>query len=277
MNIVFVTYEKRPEPSTSDALVARHLKERGHQVRGVAWTDPVEMLMDCDLAVVRSTWDYPRKLTQFQQWLEEAESKLPIANSVKLIQWNADKTYLFDLEKKGLRIPRTAILSKATDVMTKLDEWQANEAVVKPSVGASGQGVQKVNRESTLNLTETPQLLIQEFIPEVQQGELSLAFFSGEFSHAVIKTPVKGEFRINSAYGGQVQKIDLPTSVVNQAREVVSSLNETPLYVRVDGIVIDDVFMVFELELIEPSFYFTCAPESASHFAEAILSYSPER
>ena len=89
----------------------------------------------------------------------------------------------------------------------------------------------------------------------------------------MVKVPAAGEFRINTAYGGDVQEVSPPEAMIQAATQVVESLSPIPLYVRVDGLMIEDEFTVFELELIEPSFYFTKAPNSAKNFGQAILDY----
>ena len=54
------------------------------------------------------------------------------------------------------------------------------------------------------------QFIFQEFIPEIlTNGEYSLIYFDGFFSHAVRKFNTSGDFRIQGVYGGQFENIDL--------------------------------------------------------------------
>lgn len=271
MDIVFVTYEAHPEPSPNDSLVAQWLIDRGHKVRGVPWTSSVEQMARCDLAVVRSTWDYPQHPERFAQWLDDIRGRVPIANPVDLMAWNMNKRYLFELEQMGFRIPRTAVLEEASDVDRIMAAWSVDAAVVKPLIGASGTGVHKVRRGEALDPFEPSQCFVQEFVEDIADGELSLAFFGGEFSHAVIKIPSPGEFRINSAFGGEIREMDPDPCALDRAVEILEALPSVPLYARVDGLVIGGEFVVFELELVEPSFFFSSAPEGAGRFGEAIL------
>lgn len=271
MNITFVTYAAQPEPSSNDALVADWLTKQGHHVKGVPWTEELDRFMDADLVVVRSTWDYPQNVQRFRAWLDETRDRLPIANPIDLMKWNMNKRYLLDLQRQGFRIPRSAVLDDPKDIHRILEDWSAQSAVIKPLIGASGVGVERVQPGFDVSGLEPSQYLMQEFVPEISQGELSLAFFGGEFSHAVIKKPAAGEFRINSAHGGEISAIEPSPDVVGHAARVANSLAFTPLYARVDGVMVDGEFVVFELELIEPSFFFTAVPAAAQRFGRAIL------
>jgi glutathione synthase/RimK-type ligase-like ATP-grasp enzyme len=114
--------------------------------------------------------------------------------------------------------------------------------------------------------------LVQEFVAEIQAGgELSLVFLGGTFSHAVVKRPQAGQFRSNSQYQGAITRIVPPAAILAQAQRVLAVLPTMPLYARVDGIISEaGAFLVLELELNEPSLYFTFAPEQAVHFATVI-------
>jgi hypothetical protein len=50
---------------------------------------------------------------------------------------------------------------------------------------------------------------------------------------------------------------------------VVAQLAEPWLYARVDGLLVDGVFMLMELEVIEPSLFLGLAPEAADRLATA--------
>lgn len=267
MNIIFATYKGRPEPSSNDSLVADWLINEGHRVQGVPWSEGRGNFDDADLIVIRSTWDYPRHLERFEHWLDDVRD-LPIVNSVDLIKWNLRKSYLLELAHKGFNIPRSQVLHDPGDIDRVLLEWSEERGIIKPLIGASGFAVEMVQ------LGNRPDaFLLQEFVPEIKNGELSMAFFAGEFSHAVIKKPREGEFRVNSAFGGQIRAITPAANVIHQAESIVGSLPSKPLYARVDGVVVNDAFMLFELELIEPSFFFKAEPKAASRFGEAMLQH----
>jgi glutathione synthase/RimK-type ligase-like ATP-grasp enzyme len=47
-------------------------------------------------------------------------------------------------------------------------------------------------------------LMVQPFLPRIADGEVSLIFVDGEFSHAVIKRPRTGDFRSQPEFGSHV-------------------------------------------------------------------------
>ena len=114
--------------------------------------------------------------------------------------------------------------------------------------------------------------LIQAFMAEIHaQGELSLVFLDGVFSHAVVKQPQAGEFRINDRYQGHIARVAPASAVIAQAQAVLAGLPVMPLYARVDGVITSTgAFCLIELEVNEPDLYFDYAPEQAARFAEAI-------
>jgi glutathione synthase/RimK-type ligase-like ATP-grasp enzyme len=114
-------------------------------------------------------------------------------------------------------------------------------------------------------------VLVQEFLPEITDGELSMVYFEGVFSHAIRKRPPEGEFRSNSRYG-PTRVAEMPVAdVAEQGAAALRALPETPLYARVDGVVRDGVLIVIEIEVLEPALFMEFDPPSAERFAEATV------
>lgn len=68
--------------------------------------------------------------------------------------------------------------------------------------------------------------------------------------------PDKEDWRANSQYQVSVSLVELPQSIIKQAASCLSSLDETPLYARIDGVILNGDFVLCELELIEPALFF---------------------
>ena len=114
-------------------------------------------------------------------------------------------------------------------------------------------------------------VLVQEFLPEIAEGELSMVYFDGVFSHAIRKRPPEGEFRSNSRYG-PTRAAETPAGeVAEQGAAALRVLPEMPLYARVDGVVRDGALIVIEVEVLEPALFMEFDPPSAERFAEATL------
>src|SRR5574337_390823 len=114
--------------------------------------------------------------------------------------------------------------------------------------------------------------LVQPFVPEiVRAGEWSLLYFAGEFSHAVLKRPAVGDYRVQSEHGGSTaaSRPDPATLVAAaQALAAVTALgHEVPDYARVDGVICAGRFLLMELELIEPSLFLEGEPQAAARLA----------
>ena len=82
--IAFVTYSPDPAIHPSDQLIADALAARGVTVLPAAWDDPSVDWSAFDAAVIRSTWNYFDKPTEFAAWLDHIESVgLPLMNPLK--------------------------------------------------------------------------------------------------------------------------------------------------------------------------------------------------
>ena len=278
MRVALVTCTTWPELSASDCLYAEALEQLGVTVVAAPWNGPSAPFALADLVVLRSNWDYHHDLAGFTAWLDALERRgTQVLNAPSLVRWNLDKRYLLDLARWGVRVPRTEVgpanPSAITAVLAR-HGWE--RAVVKPTVGASGHGVRLVWADAPAEpegeAMATGMVVVQEFLPEVvQSGEASYVFFEGAYSHAALKRPASGDFRVNSDYQGTVEPFQPDPDLVRQARAALDVLGEIPLYARVDGVVRDGELMVTELELIEPSLSLVLAPGSAERFAEATI------
>jgi hypothetical protein len=97
-----------------------------------------------------------------------------------------------------------------------------------------------------------------------------MIFFNGSFSHAVLKKPKVGDFRVQKQYGGQYQRVDPSAELLQVARHIATLENDL-LYARVDGIIIDNQFHLMELELIEPDLYFEFGEDISQRFAASVM------
>ncbi|MDX6249708.1 MAG: hypothetical protein QOF10_3068 [Kribbellaceae bacterium] len=109
-------------------------------------------------------------------------------NDSDLVRWNADKSYLLELRERGVAIVPTQIAAGPClrEVIAGLT---GQEIVVKPTVGANAlQTIRGIAGSDELSraMDDLPDAvyLVQPFLPEIQsEGEWSLLFIDGEFSH----------------------------------------------------------------------------------------------
>lgn len=273
--IVLATVADLPEATPSDALYARALERRGLRVLAVPWDGPREAFDGAAAVVIRSTWGYYRAPESFRDWAEAIARATRLFNSMTLVRWNLRKDYLDRLAQAGIRVPTTRIVPRETVAIEKVfgeTGWQ--RAVVKPATGASGHSVELLPRDRVAEIVPrlaAGDVLVQEFLPEIADGELSLIYFDGAFSHAVRKRPPPGEFRVNSRFGAIRSVETPPAEVIGQGAAALRALPELPLYARVDGVVRDGALIVIEVEVLEPGLFMDLDPPSADRFAEATL------
>ena len=277
--IVLATANDQPDITPSDRLYAQALERRGLAVAGAPWDGPRAAFAGADAVIIRSTWGYYRANAAFGEWSEAMAVTSRLYNPIALVRWNLRKDYLGKLAAAGVRVPQSHIVAAewaAIDAVFAGSPWQ--RAVVKPATGASGYGVALVSRDEIAAAVDrlpdharSGGLLVQEFLPEIADGELSLVFFDGLFSHAVRKRPPKGEFRVNSRFGA-TRSVERPTvGVIEQGAAALKTLPEQPLYARVDGVVRDGALIVIEVEVLEPGLFMDFHPPSAELFAEATI------
>jgi glutathione synthase/RimK-type ligase-like ATP-grasp enzyme len=164
-------------------------------------------------------------------------------------------------------------------VVAALEALGLAEAVIKPIVGASGFGVERVRRGGEAaalararERKRTEHVLVQEFVAGVEHGEQAGVFFAGVFSHGLRRLPAPGEFRINAQYGGRMEAATLPAAVVEAMTAVLALLPLPSLYARVDGLAGADGFTLMEVEVNEPGLGMHLAAGSADRFADALLA-----
>jgi hypothetical protein len=282
VRIAFVTHAGLPGLSKDDLLAVEELRRRGATVEPAVWDDPGVRWSRYDRVVIRSCWDYHLRPGEFLAWLDRMEAeKIPLWNPAPVARGNVDKAYLADLAAAGIPVVPTAFLERgeAVDLGPLLDERGWTDVVIKPSVSASafrtlriGRGEEEAARAELEEMAAASRVLIQPFLSEVQiRGEWSLMFLRGEYSHAVLKRPGAGDFRVQAELGGSATPEQPSPALVGQARAVVETIPGPWLYARVDGVEIGGTFTLMELELIEPSLFLAAGPRAPARFAEAIL------
>ena len=240
--------------------------ERGWEVEMVPWRRDVDWNV-YDLVYICTPWDYQNDVAGFLDVLETIEdSSARLVNSLDLVRWNLEKTYLRDLEVRGADI----VPSRFFDTDT---------IVLKPVVGANSDNIFVLTRpvpDEVINelrhVFANRPFFVQPFIDSVRsEGEYSLFFFSGEYSHAILKKPKQGDFRSQEEHGADILSVEAPAALVEIARQVLGVVNPQPVYVRADFLRgTGERFLLVELELIEPALYFRTDPESAIRFARAL-------
>jgi hypothetical protein len=221
-------------------------------------------------------WGYQRQADAWFKALDAWETeRLPFVNPIPTLRWNTDKDYLLDLEAVGIAIVPTIETHglRAGDLVEAGDRFGVDTLVVKPPISGGADGTYRLATRDPIpfDVLET-EMLIQPLIPSVQtDGEFSLFYFEGLFSHAIVKRPASGDFRVQEQFGGREEAI-VPTDAAHAlARAALSAAPAMPFYARVDMVIGEDGrFLLMELELIEPSLFFEHAPDGGKTFAAVV-------
>ncbi|HJU41582.1 MAG TPA: hypothetical protein VJ691_02170 [Vicinamibacterales bacterium] len=279
MTLIFATCHDRPLIAPDDEPLAAALRGRGVRVTPAPWTEIEPSSSDATPVLLRSTWDYHRSPLMFTSWLDAvANEGRTMWNDPVIARGNIDKLYLQQFEARGIAMPRTYWLDHVDQpaVRQALAECGWDRAVLKPRVAATAYGTFLVTRESELSSGDLAPArasgaLLQEFVPEIEsQGEISLVYCDGMFSHAVVKRAITGDFRVQSDFGGSAAPFTPSRQLLAFADRVLAILHEPCLYARVDLVESSRGPLLMELELIEPELFFLIIPTAADRFADAI-------
>ncbi len=280
--ILLLTAKTLAHDDVETSLVGAALADLGVGSSIVPWT--AEGLADvaADLAVIRTTWDYTTRLPEFLAVL--GSLSVPVRNDIDIVRWNSHKGYLIQLVQAGVPVVPTTLLRRADlvdGVAPQLPDFGSPEIVVKPAVSAGARGAGRFRAgapqatDHLLAVLGGGDALVQPFQPEVTAGERSLVFLGRRYSHAVLKTPAAGDFRVQERLGG-VNATHRATAaelgVAEAALAAVPGGAAELLYARVDLVGSSDAPLVMELELIEPELFVPLCAGSAKVLARAAVA-----
>jgi hypothetical protein len=293
--VALITYSGVPAITTDDRLLRDALVARGAEVDARPWDARADW-GSYHRIVLRSCWNFHHHPSEFLLWINEVNDNHDgsLRNSPALVEWSVDKRYLMDLDAGGVAIVPTIWVSPSEgdaapdlDALIAAQGWNEG-AVVKPAISATAhqtwlvapeRAAEHQTRFEALLASSPSGVMVQPFLPEIRDGEWSLVFLGGEFSHAVVKRPADGDFRVQNDFGGTVERREPEPWMVKDARAVLRAASTATntevtdiLYARVDGISRDRKLLLMELEVIEPMLFFSHAPGAAARMAELIFS-----
>ena len=256
---------------------AEALTRAGIAVEPRPWSEPGDLsAFDAVLPLV--VWGYH---LQFREWLAlldrlEAEGVRTI-NPVALLRWNSDKAYLAELEASGVPTVPTVATDRLDDetLGAAAERFGTDELVIKPRISAAADGTHRIRIGDPIPADSAGQpMLVQPFMPAITaNGEYSLMLFAGRFSHAIVKRPKPGDFRVQPHLGGSDHPCDPPPGGIELAKAALAAAPTPATYARVDMVEdADGLLRIMELELIEPALFLHHAPDDGAAFATAIVA-----
>ncbi len=249
------------------------------EVESVPWRVPDADWNVYDMVYIATPWDYQDDPQGFLGVLQRIEaSRALLVNPLALVRWNLDKRYLAELGERGIAIVPSLWFERWEDGLVEqaLDAFDTGRVVVKPQVGANAHHTYILERgapvgEIRQSFADRP-LFVQPFAESIRsEGEYSLFYFGGDYSHAILKRPKAGDFRSQEEHGAEHAAVEPDAELRRLAAAALAGLSPAPVYARADYVRGNNgEFWLMELELIEPSLYFRYDAESPRRFARAL-------
>ena len=244
----------------------------------IDWRAPAEDFEGIALVLLGTAWDYQDHLSEFLSRLEALEAAgVKVCNPPAVVRWNGDKRYLKQLAGNGVPTIPTLWFDDVSrsDIAIALDAFEAERVVVKRQVGAGGLGQHSFMHDDlpASDWRMGRASMIQPFLPSVvDEGEYTFVFVDGHFSHGVLKRAAKGEYRIQSLFGGFESDYAPTQQDLACANAVIEALPyDDLLYCRIDMARLPTgELAVMEAEAIEPYLYPEQGPDLGVRLADAI-------
>jgi len=279
--IALATYAKLPTLNDDDRLLVPALAALGVTAVPAVWDSTGVCWDEFHGVLIRSCWDYHLRLPEFLGWIARRERAGSVVwNRADLLRWNCHKGYLRDLAARDVATVPTRWLARGeeVDLRALLADAAWQDAVVKPAVSASASGTWRTSIETATTdrarldeLLRAGDVMVQPLLREVgDAGEWSLLFLGGRFSHAVLKRPASGDYRVQWEFGGSAVSAAPPRRLLDDAERVIAATPGDPVYARVDGVEREGRLVLMELELIEPHLFLGWDAEAADRLARAI-------
>ena len=257
------------------------MAELGWQVDCVPWRNPSHDWSQYDAVYICTPWDYPENPGLFLETLDAIEaSTAELINPLALVRWSLAKTYLRDLAERGGSVVPSLWFDRFDpgEVSSWFEDFDSDRVVIKPQVGTNSQHQFVLRMPISDDVMSEVQrvyngrpFFVQPFIANVQsEGEYSLFFLGGEYSHATLRVPKPGDFRSQEEHGAEVLTITADEEQIVAAERLLSLVDPEPTYARVDLVRDDDgAYRLMELEMVEPSLYLRTDEDSPMRFARA--------
>lgn len=144
--------------------------------------------------------------------LERIHPKTLVVNDPAHVRNAPEKLFVLDFIDL---MPATLVTRQLDDVLAFRREYK--DIIVKPLYGNGGAGVFRIkpddgNLSSLVELFQTvfrEPFMVQEFRPEVKDGDKRIILVDGEIGGAINRVPQKGETRSNLHVGGTAKPVKL--------------------------------------------------------------------
>lgn len=259
-----------------DLFLRDALQSKGIRCEIAVWSDNNMDWNVFSLVLIRSTWDYYLHYNDFCDWLKRLKAHgVLVANGVDRILINTDKEQqVRQLYKLQANVIPFSIWHSLKDI-----KYLWDEIVIKPTISASGYNTFlfdcRMKRNCLLLNNYVHQILesglaviAQPYINEIKNGEISLVYFNGRYSHAVLRYPGIIGQKKNAV---PIKKVS--DSILFLGEKICNAVGaDSLLYMRVDIVETKTMPLIMEIEITEPDLYLTLKYDSPVNPVENFIS-----
>jgi len=281
--IALATAARLPDGMADTPHLVGALAASGVTARTVTWDDAEVDWSAFSMVLTHCTWDYLSRREDFLGWLAARSAAGQLVNRLTLLEATLDKAYLLRLAEAGIEVPPTVRVERGREAADAGLAGRLGEGplVLKPAVGGGGHEVWRcadavaVAEVAAAELADRP-VVVQAFQRSVtERGEYSAVMVAGRLSHAVVKRPRPGDFRVHRRYGATRATVTAPGWLPDYCDRVLAALGGEPLYARIDFLLPrPEQPVLMEVELLEPDLYLREAEGAAAGFASALIAHA---
>lgn len=281
MKIALLTSEKEYNKNIDDLLLLESLNTKiGVSCSHCIWNDPLINWEKFDKIVIRTPWDYSQNFEQFFEFINKPIIKNKAINSIEVINWNINKTYLKNLVRAGIPVIETEYVKdwNFSKILQAINSFDSEKIILKPSISAGGRAVyllenRKDIREVLKEIPRVGELMVQPFKEEIFDGEFSAIIIDNKLYHTVIKKPANRGFKVQSHFGGTEVLYSIKPINKEFCENVLNSISDKINYGRIDYIIENGKPKLMELELFEPDLFLREYDKALNHFGDMIINY----
>ncbi len=172
----------------------------------------LELLSNFDVVMMRQDPPFDLSYITATHILEKLPNSTLVVNNPYEVRNAPEKIFVTNFSEL---MPKTLISKDVSIIKSFRDEYK--DIIIKPLYGNGGQGVFHVlphdeNFNSILEMffkLNNEPLMIQEYVPDVRNGDKRIILLNGESVGAINRIPSKGESRSNMHVGGKPEKTTL--------------------------------------------------------------------
>lgn len=293
-SIAIVSCRRLKNKVKEDVYLKHSLNKLGIKADIIAWEDKSIDLKAYDALIIKSIWGFQHNLNAFYEWLDFIEqNNILLFNSVYVIRNSFDKEKQFMLlDKYEISHVDTIFLDNDNNINENVSRiWQDSyrkydRLVIKPTISESGNDTYIISNEPEKNNIKVndiknkfqnvnSKLMLQPFIENINDGEISLTYISGKLTNAVIRYC---DIFTNKNMAKDIELDKLDAELINLANKIIDIPEyKNNLYIRIDAVKTNKGYEIMEVELLDPNLFLTFIDdkrkrkETFTYFAESII------